>query len=461
MKYFTKVIDTIFQDFSKWFVVFFFSILTLFSLFFTAYYIPDRALFRFIRLSDFAGIAGSLILISLFIALSYRYNIKKRYLLCLYSMASVFFIVLVPLMPFSDMLSVYTIAANGLKGDLTYLQNYPNNLPIVLVFTILLKIYKDPAVIKVAQVFCNLIIIILTTKIYKKIFHSSDDKIITVFLICNIPTILYTNHVYSDIAATLFSIVALYYLLCFDFDKRKRWHIIVISFSLLLCFIIRPNCIIYIIAAIIFLLYQKEYKFLFFTIVSFMIFYLGYQILSSVLVTKSEIQYPIWSWIQMGLNKDTIGFQDGTHSSQWQLQDVFIRIKELRVMGSLKLFVKKNLWMWSEGTYQARRYGFAYDDAIYKYDTFYTNHLADKGLFFDALNSTMKGYYFLIILLCVIGVFFLDKKDSKTNFLLHIIIGFFIFYTIWEIKSRYIYILYPIFSILAVYGLERLRKIFQ
>lgn len=448
-----KFIDFIFQSFSKWFLTFFFALITLGSLLVTAYYVPDQALFRNIQPRDFMGMFISAILLGLLIYISYHCDIKNYYLLFAYGFSSVAFILLVPLMPFSDMLNVYTLAVNNLQGDLTYLQQCPNNLAIVLVFAGLLKIYKDPIVIKLIQILCNLVIIGLTVKIYKKVFNTTDDKVIVLILVCNIPTILYTNHVYSDIIATLFAMIALYYLLCFDSGKRRRLHFLIIGCSLLFCFVIRPNCIIFIIATIIYLCYQKEYKFLFCVIASFMLAFLGFQFLSSAIIPRSDAQYPVWSYLQMGLNKDRIGFQDGTHSAYWTFQDVIEKIKELGFFGIIKLFVKKNFWTWSEGTYQARRYAFSYDDAIFQYHTPYISYLANNETFFMILNGIMKGYYFIIILLCTVGVFFLDKRDAKTNFLSHVVIGFIAFYSIWEIKSRYIYILYPIFSIFAAYGI--------
>lgn len=458
MSYIKIILNKLFSSFTKWFVFLFFCSMILFMLFVTAYYIPDRAVFRLKNLFDYLGIFISFIIISISLFMINKFQIKNYLLIIMYFIICILFILVVPLEPFSDMGKIYNIALEGLQGDLTYLSQYPNNLPIVLIFSFLLKIWPNMFIIKATQIICNIIIIHLTHKLAKKLFIDINDKFILLLFIFNIPTILYCNHIYSDVAATLFSVIALYYLLYYDSNERKSLHIIIISLSLLLSFLIRPSCIIYLIATVIYLISKNEKKFLICTVIAFILFYFFYNKLRTSIVPFSEKQLPIWSWIQMGLNKVTLGFQDGSHSVDWTFNDVLERIKNLGIMGCAILVLKKNFWMWTEGTYQADRYGFNPHNATFQYSTLYTKYFADTTLVFDLLNSIFRGYYFWIIILSALGFFFTDKNNKKVNMLLHIIIGFIIFYTIWEIKSRYIYSLYPIFMIFAAYGLDNLVK---
>ena len=51
------------------------------------------------------------------------------------------------------------------------------------------------------------------------------------------------------------------------------------------------------------------------------------------------------------------------------------------------------------------------------------------------------------------------KKRNVFSVLFFTICGFFLFFLLWEIKSRYLYGLYPIFLILALYGWEKYNPI--
>lgn len=74
----------------------------------------------------------------------------------------------------------------------------------------------------------------------------------------------------------------------------------------------------------------------------------------------------------------------------------------------------------------------------------------------------MKGQYFVLIILSLIELIVKDKGEVRRNerdLLFYLIIGLFCFYMIWEIKSRYIYCLYPIFIILSSNGIIKLKNI--
>ena len=51
-----------------------------------------------------------------------------------------------------------------------------------------------------------------------------------------------------------------------------------------------------------------------------------------------------------------------------------------------------------------------------------------------------------------------EDEKQKEDLLYYFIIGLFCFYLIWEIKSRYIYCLYPIFLILSTRGIEKIKR---
>jgi len=67
-------------------------------------------------------------------------------------------------------------------------------------------------------------------------------------------------------------------------------------------------------------------------------------------------------------------------------------------------------------------------------------------------ENLMKGQYYIFILLAIIGIC-VKRNDKKSSLLFLIIAGYFCFYLIWEIKSRYIYSLYPYITLFAYSGI--------
>ncbi len=126
----------------------------------------------------------------------------------------------------------------------------------------------------------------------------------------------------------------------------------------------------------------------------------------------------------------------------------------------LALLAKKEYWLWTEGTYQVQRYAFgAGQEDAYYYETPITLKVSnpETSKIRKALDYIMKGQYLVLTILSLIGLVIKDKNDKK-DLLLYFIIGLFCFYLIWEIKSRYIYCLYPVFLILATNGISKLEN---
>ena len=164
----------------------------------------------------------------------------------------------------------------------------------------------------------------------------------------------------------------------------------------------------------------------------------------------------------MGINEEEFGFQDGSHSKDWTFEDVQKRINELRFGRLIKLLCKKQYWLWTEGTYQAERYAFGTgEEEQFAYETAITKKIRDteNSKLRKSIDYLMKGQYLVLIILSFIDFMIKDKNEDikgKKELLLYIIIGLFCFYTIWEMKSRYIYCLYPIFLIFSTSGTQKI-----
>ena len=373
---------------------------------------------------------------------------------------------MVPLKPFSDMKSVTDIALSNFKNNMEYLKIYPNNVPIAILFNIIFRITNYNTIyIKIFNIICNVLIIYFAYGTYKNIYKK-DNRIILLFGIFNISSFIYVNHVYNDIVFVALIMGALY--LITKEGSKNRINIVVISVLLFLQYIIRPVGIITIIAFIMYyILKHRDIKKVIVIVSVFILCNMIYLQIEKRIIPESEEKYPIWSFIQMGINEEEFGFQDGTHSKEWSFEDVQNRIKELGTKRLIKLLCKKQYWLWTEGTYQAERYAFgAGDEERFTYETAITKKIVDEenSKLRKSIEYIMKGQYFILIILSFIDLIIKDKNkdiEDKEELLLYIIIGLFCFYTIWEMKSRYIYCLYPIFLIFSTSGTQKIINKFK
>lgn len=376
----------------------------------------------------------------------------------IYAIISSAYIAVIPLEPFSDMKSAYDIAVNGLRDDYGYLSLYNNQIPLVIYLWIITGIFgKSIIVPKFFNIVCNIITLFFIYKIYEvSDFPKSDNnknKAVLWFGSLFIPVIMYVNHIYNDILFTALT-AALVYLVVADFESKLRY--IIICLLSVIQYLIRPSGIIYIMAiALYIVIIRKQWKkSLLYIIVTISIIAGAGRVNKLLFNVDGQASFPVWSYIQMGINEDEFGFQDGTHSSEWTMKDCVDKYRELGLIKVLKIWAEKELWMWSEGTYQAERYGLGDSAAIYSCDNRINESLRDiKGsgirIFFEKI---MKAQYYVYMILAFTGLLFL-RGSNTVKLMLYIICGFFFFYLIWEIKSRYIFSLWPFIIIIAYNGM--------
>ncbi|WP_321386910.1 hypothetical protein [uncultured Enterococcus sp.] len=457
------VVNFIFGTFSKYFIWILLCAVVVGMLISTSYYIPDKAVFRANTLLDYF----SFLIVSLFIILGFflidKLKIKPSLLLSLYFIAGTAFILLVPLEPFSDMGAVYTIARNGFHGNTDYLVNNSNNIFTTMVMFILLRINDSFVTLKFVQLLANLLICVMSYQIFRHLFPdvSINKSIFYYFFLLNFSVFLYINHVYNDILATAFTVGSIYALICFDFSnnaKLRSFQILIVSVCSFYAYSFRPNCLILLIAILIYLFFTKRMLDILILLISWIGLAAGFSFLSAQILPETKEQFPIWSFLQMGIDKDSLGFQNGSHATSWQSNDFFSKLTEFSLTDFIKFITKKNFWLWTEGTYQARRYAIGYpEETTFAYETFITKQLYSTTAI-SIIEKLQRSYYFITMLFAAVGTYHLNPKNKESRILLHLIIGFVIFYTFWELKSRYIYTLYPIFSIFALYGVAVIQQ---
>lgn len=383
--------------------------------------------------------------------------------------ASLAFIFLVPMVPVSDQATVFFLASNDLTDPFGYTAIYSNTIPTVLYVYGLLSLFgKTLWVPKIANMVLGLMTLILTAKVYgllvademktieegKRLFAISERKVLWLGAII-LPVILYENHIYNEIPSVTLILLLLYLVMRNDDSIWIRILTVVVS---CLQFVLRQTGIIVVFAAALYIFfYQKKRVY---ALIYFASVVLGYVLIgklyTSALVAEGAKGFAIWSWVKMGVNEAEFGFQDNTHTYDVTFWDCVDRYKEYGLLKVLEIYAKKTFWIWGEGTYQSGRYGLGYPDNEYEYETIVTALISgseDRKLRV-LLNMVLRAQYLFYMFFALVGAWIARKKDKFSVFFL-IICGFLCFYLIWEIKSRYLYGLYPVFLILAMYGWEK------
>lgn len=462
---FIEKIDNIISKISKSFLIGFFSILIVVMLIISSIYLYiDKPSFQLNNLNNYIGIILNIVLVLGIIYVTRKLSNKiKNYKLLIgiifliYFILELVYIFMVPIRPFSDMGEIVKIAMSDFTENIEYLQIYPNNFFICVIFNLLFRITSYNVLnLKIFNIICNIVTIIFAYKIYKNIYKK-DNLLVVLLGAFSISTFLYVNCTYNDL---LFTTIVTIVIFCLTKEKQDLTNTIIIFILLFLQYIVRPVGIILIIATCMYyLLKEKNITKILVLLSIVLVLNFGYKTIQHKIIPKSTEEVPIWSFLQMGINEEEFGFQDSSHSPEWTFNDYKDRIEKLGIIRILKIIVKKVIWTWTEGTYQVERYAFGSSlNNQYYYDTALTAEVFQiNSSIRISLEYFMKGQYLVLMILSLFGLIFSDKEISKNKIylLFYIIIGMLCFYIIWEIKSRYIYCLYPIFLILAANGSER------
>ncbi len=466
-----EYLDKFISIISKNFLIIFFSVLIIFMFIMNSIYLyTDTPDFKINNFENYMYILLNLVFIIGIIFITRKISKKfKNYKLLIgiifliYFILEVIYIFLIPIIPFSDMGQVVKIAMSDFTENIEYLQLYPNNFTICVIYNLIFRLTSyNTWGIKILNIICNILTIYFAYKIYKNIFKK-DNILVLVLGVFSISTFLYVNCTYNDLIFTTFVMGTIF---CITKEKQDLTNTIIISILAFLQYIIRPVGIILIIAiCMYYLLKEKNIKKIVILLSVFLILNFGYKTIQHKIIPKSEEEISIWSFLQMGINEEKFGFQDGSHSKDWTSSDYIEKIKEIKGIRLAKIIFKKIIWTWTEGTYQVERYAFGQNlENQYYYDTFLTSKVykIDSNLR-NILESLMKGQYLILLILSLVGVNFENENidNHKIYLLFYLIIGILCFYIIWEIKSRYIYCLYPLFLIFAAHGSDKLIYKFE
>ena len=416
-----------------------------------------------------------------------RFNRKQVVWTILYLslVIHVLLILYLPAKQYADQEVVNQISLKMINGNYVdfqkkgYLYRYPNNIGITLFLSLIYRIFPDTLLVpKLLNVVFSSITSFLIFRIYEETFHPKKNKNYGILLFSSffIPTLLLNNLIYNDIIATTLFTASIYNTVAFV--KTKKWfHLIMVGTMIIAGNFFRQVGIIFLIAVTLYFLLKKirmAKAFAFFVII-IALCRLPLTLVNSYFINTGKINepiglnsVPIYMWINIGMNEKKIGYWDGsysyniyTHEGEWnkakstEIYKAMIKqnLSDKGYLRVARVYLKKNIWLWTEGTYQAEYYGIG--SWGYLYPTFATKLVDHNVPLRDFVRWILHTTNLLMLGLIVIGLIRSIIKKYNYSLILPaiVLLGFIGFYTIWEIKPRYIYLIYPYLILMSYQGL--------
>ena len=407
-------------------------------------------------------------------------------LLYLSLVIQVLYILYLPAKQFADQNIVNQISLEMINGKYTafqkkgYLYQYPNNIGITVLLNLIYRVFPNSLLVpKLLNVIFSSITTYLIFRIYEETCEPKDGKGYGILLFAGffLPMILLNNLVYNDIIATTFFAGVVFE--SERYVRTKKWsHLAIAGFCVVSGNFLRQVGIILLIAATIYLVINrvKIIKALAFFGIVFILCRLPMTAVNYYLVHTGKISesiglnsIPIHMWINMGMNEKKFGYWDNAKSLNIYMREggwnkiksteiyksmIKQSVKERGLLRIAGLYAIKDIWLWTEGTYQAEYYGIG--SWGYLYPTTATRLFAHNDPARDWVRWILHTTNYLILALACAGMIVSIKKKRYYPLILPaiVLLGFIGFYTIWEIKPRYIYLIYPYLIVMAYHGLS-------
>lgn len=395
-----------------------------------------------------------------------------------------------------DVLEVFSNAQYITNNQIHFLNNeyysrYPNNLLLTFIISKILSFSNFIGlneygyfIVLVCQAVLNMITGVLIFKVSKRLFQNDFLSIFSygmfVVLLWFSP---WTSIPYSD-AMGLIIPIHIFYIYTTPTKRELARLVKMISLGVLTAigYFIKPQTIIITIAIfLVTVIYKKvkirtKLKYIIITLLAFVALRTGLSVLTGGMgfVLNKEAEFTYHHFVKMGLNSTTDGgylSQDVMDSHninskeeriEFNKQVIRERIKAYGLKGLLDHQVKKTLNNFNDGTF-----GWEQEGNFYKEIRPTNSWIAQIARSFYYKNTKLRVVYeaivqcaWMIILFLMIFISF-HKGDKNREYVLVLqlcLIGFFIFESIFESRSRYAYTYVPIFIIIATAGLDVLKN---
>lgn len=398
--------------------------------------------------------------------------------------------ILIPVAPYADQMSIFGLGQDIIRGNFSslfngeYLSIYPHNLGYVFLLLpfhlILSELWYISAIATIINIMATLLLIHSVCGIYQLLFPKRSPLMVLLLMATSIPLLLMNNILYGDVLGTALFFYGILLYLRFENTKDHvtlARSLVVIGIGNLF----RNVGIIFLIAILIHQIFFRKNRWtsVFTSVVSFALPTLLFSVIVSV-ITKRPFPYftgglPIYAWIQMGLNpplgawtgysvvwywvnrsSDQAAIADYVGHIHWQLEVFGLR-------GLFEFWFNKMRWLFGEGTYQLELYGIGEPKTApyngigaWLYSTFVTDWLF-KSYVRKHIVATQQWIHHFFLLLSMMGAIVMSKHK---HILITIAAGFIAFFLLWEMKSRYLFPLLPIFLFFSSVSIDGVLNLF-
>lgn len=383
------------------------------------------------------------------------------------------------------------------NSDNSYLYLFQNNATFAYLFKLYLAPFKLIGVsdLMIPAMCLNAFILdIGIIFLYRTIFffQPRSRKIMAFLLFSCLTLLLYIPVVYTDIIPFTSISILCYYAFYFyqkhytnqQLNRKDIFHALFLGTALALGIAVKFTVIIALIAFIIVLFFKKTplptIKHLSFSLIPLaLVFLFNHLFISSRFdpTILNRDQVPITHWVMMGLNQDEFGgynaedyaltFKSGDYQQKitFNLAETKNRFNHLLETNSLlDFYLNKTALMWEDGSLFIPG---LLRLAVHK--NLIHEFILMNGKFFTFYIYYTEITHIFALLLVFISPFFILKYRRKTRnnqtppqpayplpylFALIALIGYFLFFLIWESSSRYMFQFFPILTIVIYYTLE-------
>ncbi len=370
----------------------------------------------------------------------------------------------------------------------SYFSYYPNNIFITIVFSKILWFVNMVGVGKysyfsllIIQSLINILtgglIFIVVARVTKKVYLAWSGYSLYIILIWLSP---WTSIPYSDSMGLVYPILIYYLYISLDNKRFELMKLIFIGVFSVCGYFIKPQTFIITIAIIIINCFYIKKIYIKTLIrksviiaISMFVCFLGIKEINSDerLSLDKELEISYYHFINMGLNDVTDGgyLDDDATISMWELNKekrkednvnaIRSRLKNYGFLGLVKHQVKKTLNNYNDGTFGWGLEGNFY----YSVDKKDNSKLAkitrsiyyEDGSYHVYYKYLMQGIWLLILSILPLNIFRRNEPlDNYSKVIYLSLIGLFLFESIFEARSRYLYTYVPIFIVGAMLGID-------
>lgn len=407
-------------------------------------------------------------------------TIRLRWIILLFSVIAIIYILILPIKPFSDMQQVTEGALLFSKMDIQgiinsgYLQYVTKNLKVSLFYGIL-GLFMPKTVFSFRMI--NIGIYILISYFIAKIAKNLGfiyTNITFIYTASFLPLLLYCNHIYFDLPTFLFCVIAIY---IYTKNEEKP-----IKSLLLCCLFLGLACCMRVLAYIFLIAILADYLFntrkekqslnkKIFTVILCCVMACSIPLIFDKTINhyfraEGAQDESIWTLFWMGINEYEFGMMhneilDGNKS----FDDFFSLLISRDAKTNIQLFGKKIFWTWSQGTWQAQKYGFGGDaeNALdkFEYETPVTKFfLNNEQLVPKLINTICRAQYVALLFYMILGLKSIIQENNKQYMVfVYICFGTFLILIFYEMKSRYVLHCFLSTLLIALLGLNRVDRL--